>query len=195
MKNKILAAIAILALLVLVSLITYSTMNNKKQIVVLDTTAGVIEIELSQATPVTSNNFVTLAQKGFYNNTSFHRVISGFMIQGGDPNTAKSESPTNIYGTGGPGYQFDDEKFSGNYTRGTVAMANSGPNTNGSQFFIMHGDALQMPKNYVIFGRVIKGMEVVDQIASAPVTLNQFTEEESKPATPVVIKSVTIREE
>jgi len=124
-----------------------------------------------------------LAKKKFYNNTIFHRVIDGFMIQGGDPLGN---------GTGGPGYQFDDEPFDGAYSRGTIAMANSGPDTNGSQFFIMHKD-YPLPKNYVIFGRVIKGLETVDKIAQAPVT-QSATGENSTPVKPVVVRSVTILE-
>src|SRR5689334_18585146 len=96
---------------------------------VLHTSAGDITIDLNTKTPVTANNFVYLARAHFYDNTIFHRVIDGFMIQGGDPDGT---------GAGGPGYRFDDEKFEGEYVRGTVAMANAGPNTNGSQFFIMH---------------------------------------------------------
>lgn len=133
--------------------------------------------------PITVNNFVSLAKAGFYNNTIFHRVISGFMIQGGDPKGN---------GTGGPGYQFDDEPFEGEYTRGTMAMANSGPNTNGSQFFIMHQD-YPLPKNYVIFGKVIQGLEIVDKIANAPVVENSFGEK-SKPDSPVTINSISIKE-
>ena len=150
--------------------------------VILHTGAGDITIELdSKNTPITANNFITLAQKGFYDNTIFHRVISGFMIQGGDP---KGD------GTGGPGYQFNDEPITGSYTRGTLAMANAGPNTNGSQFFIMHAD-YSLPKNYVIFGRVVEGLEVVDKIAQAPVTVSRGGEE-SQPLTPVKITSVSI---
>jgi len=103
------------------------------------------------------------------------------MIQGGDP---KGD------GTGGPGYQFADESFEGEYTRGTVAMANTGPNTNGSQFFIMHQD-YDLPKNYVIFGKVTEGLNVVDKIAEASVSANQFGEM-SKPVTPIKIFSVEI---
>lgn len=150
---------------------------------VLTTSLGDITIDLNALkTPITVNNFVALARKNFYNNTIFHRVIKGFMIQGGDP---KGD------GTGGPGYQFDDEPFEGEYTRGTVAMANSGPNTNGSQFFIMHAD-YQLAKNYVIFGKVSSGMDVVDKIAEAPVQQNSG--ESSKPVSPVTVTSVTIIE-
>lgn len=158
--------------------------TEKTYTAILHTDAGDITIELNAgSTPVTVNNFVSLAKKGFYDNTVFHRVIKGFMIQGGDP---KGD------GTGGPGYRFDDEPFEGEYSRGTVAMANAGPNTNGSQFFIMHAD-FDLPKNYVIFGKVTSGMEVVDAIASAPVRANSFGEE-STPVTPVKVLTVDIRE-
>lgn len=160
--------------------------KSKTYSALLKTTAGDIKIELhAAATPITVNNFVTLSKKGFYNNTIFHRVIKGFMIQGGDPKGN---------GTGGPGYQFNDEKFDGEYTRGTVAMANSGPNTNGSQFFIMHADNTSMPKNYVIFGNVVEGMETVDKIATAEVTQSP-SGEMSKPVAPVKIEKVEIPEE
>ena len=105
------------------------------------------------------------------------------MIQGGDP---KGD------GTGGPGYTFEDEPFEGEYTRGTVAMANSGPNTNGSQFFIMHADN-PLPKNYVIFGKVISGLDVVDRIANAPVKTGLMGEM-STPVTPVKILTIDIEE-
>ncbi len=151
---------------------------------VLVTSAGKISILLDNMhTPITANNFVYLARKNFYNNTIFHRVISGFMIQGGDPSGN---------GTGGPGYTFADEPFSGSYTRGTVAMANSGPNTNGSQFFIMHQD-YGLPPNYVIFGHVTAGLDVVDKIATAPVEAGP-SGENSKPVNPVKILSVEIIE-
>lgn len=149
---------------------------------VLKTTEGDITIALNASeTPVTVNNFVSLAKKNFYNNTIFHRVIKGFMIQGGDP---KGD------GTGGPGYQFEDEPFDGEYTRGTVAMANAGPDTNGSQFFIMHKD-YELPPNYTIFGKVVSGIEVVDKIAEAPVKQEG---EGSSPVKPVKVNSVQIIE-
>jgi cyclophilin family peptidyl-prolyl cis-trans isomerase len=154
----------------------------KTYTVTLKTTMGDIVIELdSKATPVTANNFVFLAQQGFYDNTIFHRTIKGFMIQGGDPKGT---------GTGGPGYQFKDEPVTKEYLRGTVAMANSGPNTNGSQFFIMHAD-YPLPKNYVIFGQVTSGLDVVDKIATAPVT-QSMGGENSKPVSPVVVNSTTV---
>lgn len=158
---------------------------NKSHKAVLSTDKGLITIQLyAKKTPITVNNFVYLARQGFYNNTIFHRTIKNFMIQGGDPKGN---------GTGGPGYRFNDEAFTGEYLRGIVAMANAGPNTNGSQFFIMHKD-YSLPKNYVIFGQVIEGLEVVDQIAEAPVEQSP-NGENSKPVNPVVVKSVEILEE
>lgn len=150
----------------------------------IHTDKGDIEITLNaKETPITVNNFVSLARSEFYNGTPFHRVIKGFMIQGGDPNGD---------GTGGPGYKFNDEPITGAYLRGTVAMANAGPNTNGSQFFIMHAD-YPLPKNYVIFGNVTHGIEVVDAIATAPVTQSP-SGEQSKPITPVHVITASIVE-
>lgn len=157
--------------------------KSKSYQAILDTSEGQIVIDLTaDKTPITVNNFVYLSRAGFYDGTIFHRVVEGFMIQGGDPQGN---------GTGGPGYRFDDEKFDGSYTRGTVAMANAGPNTNGSQFFIMHAD-YPLPKDYVIFGKVSKGLEVVDKIATAE-TINQAGEK-SKPVNPVKINKATIVE-
>lgn len=156
----------------------------KKYSAVLSTTDGDIEIELfASKTPVTVNNFVYLAQNKFYDGTTFHRIIKDFMIQGGDPSGD---------GTGGPGYRFDDEPFTGEYTKGTVAMANAGPNTNGSQFFIMTKDT-PLPKNYVIFGKVAKGLDVLDKIAATPVERG-FSGENSSPTEPVFIEKITVSE-
>jgi cyclophilin family peptidyl-prolyl cis-trans isomerase len=159
--------------------------TRKKYQAVMSTDKGDMTIELfASATPVTVNNFVFLAKEGFYDNTIFHRVIKDFMIQGGDPTGT---------GSGGPGYKFNDEKFGGEYTKGTVAMANAGPNTNGSQFFIVHKD-VALPKNYVIFGKVVSGLETLDAIATAEVT-NSHGGEASSPKVPVKITKVTINEE
>lgn len=158
--------------------------QNKNYIATMETSLGTIKIQLNaKETPITVNNFVYLARQNYYDETIFHRTIDGFMIQGGDPRGD---------GTGGPGYKFDDEKFEGEYTRGTIAMANAGPDTNGSQFFIMHQD-YPLPPNYVIFGKVIEGLDIVDDIATAEVEMN-FSGEMSKPVDPVVVKSVLIEE-
>ncbi|MBI2436665.1 MAG: peptidylprolyl isomerase [Candidatus Magasanikbacteria bacterium] len=152
---------------------------------ILHTSKGDIMIKLrDDQTPKTVQNFVDLAQKEFYHDTVFHRVIENFMIQGGCPQGN---------GMGGPGYKFDDEPFDGEYTRGTVAMANSGPHTNGSQFFIMHTDN-PLPKNYVIFGHVEEGMDVVDAIATSEVEMS-FGGELSKPTEDIKLHSVEIIEE
>ena len=145
----------------------------------VETTAGTMTAQLfASEAPRTVNNFVFLANEGFYTDVIFHRVISGFMIQGGDPTGT---------GTGGPGYRFDDEPVTREYQRGTLAMANAGPNTNGSQFFVMHKD-YPLPPNYTIFGKLSAGEEVIDAIAGAP------TGAQDRPVTPVAIKSVTISE-
>lgn len=155
----------------------------KKYVATLHTEKGDIEIELAaSSTPITVNNFVFLAREKFYDGVIFHRTIPGFMIQGGDPTGT---------GMGGPGYKFEDEPFTGQYKRGTVAMANAGPDTNGSQFFIMHAD-YALPPNYVIFGQVTKGLEAVDAIAAAP---TETSGEGSKPVTPVKIMSVDVVEQ
>ena len=150
----------------------------------LETSEGEILVELNtKQTPTTAYNFIYLARQNFYDNTIFHRVVKGFMIQGGDPEGT---------GMGGPGYKFADEPFEGEYSRGIIAMANSGPNTNGSQFFIMHKD-YSLPPNYIIFGKVAKGIEAVDKIAEAPVQQSAGGEA-SKPVNPVKVISVEIVE-
>ena len=149
-----------------------------------ETTEGTIEFELfANDAPNTVNNFVFLARDGFYEGVIFHRVISGFMVQSGDPTGT---------GAGGPGYRFDDEPVTKGYLRGTLAMANAGPNTNGSQFFIMHQDNA-LPPNYTIFGIVRTGIDIVDAIAGTAVTMSP-NGEQSKPVSPPVINSIAITE-
>jgi len=121
----------------------------------IKTAKGDIVFELFSDATITSSNFIYLANKKFYDGLTFHRREENFVIQGGDPKGN---------GTGGPGYSFADEPVSRDYKRGIVAMANAGPNTNGSQFFITLADIPQLPKKYTIFGNVVEGMEVVDQI-------------------------------
>ena len=146
----------------------------------VQTSHGDITLELlPERSPQTVNNFVFLAREGFYDGVIFHRVIKDFMIQGGDPTGT---------GTGGPGYKFRDElEGDGTYSRGTVAMANSGPNTNGSQFFIMHKD-VGLPHSYTIFGKVTDGIEAVDAIAESK------TDRSDRPQSEVKISKIEITE-
>jgi cyclophilin family peptidyl-prolyl cis-trans isomerase len=153
---------------------------SRRYLATIETSAGTMTAELypSEA-PGTVNNFVFLAREGFYEGVIFHRVIKGFMIQGGDPTGT---------GSGGPGYKFDDEPVTRRYTRGTLAMANAGPNTNGSQFFVMHAD-YGLPPSYTIFGKLTEGEDVLDAIANAP------TGSQDRPRDPVSIAKITISEE
>ncbi len=152
---------------------------SRKYTATIDTSAGTMTAELwPREAPMTVNNFVFLAREGFYEGVIFHRVIPGFMIQGGDPTGT---------GRGGPGYKFRDEPVNKPYHRGTLAMANAGPNTNGSQFFVMHAD-YGLPKNYTIFGKLTSGEDTLDKIAGAPTGHND------RPTSPVKINSVTIDE-
>ncbi|UOF90547.1 peptidylprolyl isomerase [Fodinisporobacter ferrooxydans] len=160
---------------------------NKTYDAVIQTNLGSFTIELlPKEAPVTVNNFVFLANQHFYDNIKFHRIIKSFMIQTGDP---KGD------GTGGPGYTFKDElPPKERYQPGIVAMANAGPNTNGSQFFICTGpdsEGLNQTPNYTIFGKVIQGMDVVQKIASVPVGPSP-TGKVSAPKVPVYMKSVKI---
>jgi cyclophilin family peptidyl-prolyl cis-trans isomerase len=152
----------------------------------IKTNLGTIRFELLEdESPKTAENFRLLAEAGKYDGVIFHRVIKGFMIQGGDP------TGTGRGGQSAWGGRFNDEinsaseLYRGPYARGTVAMANAGPNTNGSQFFIMHSD-YPLPPSYTKFGRVIEGQDVVDKIATSP------TDRSDRPATDVLMESVTI---
>ncbi|HRH41844.1 MAG TPA: peptidylprolyl isomerase [Pyrinomonadaceae bacterium] len=161
-------------------------MANK--IAVIETNKGTIKFELLEAdAPKTTENFRLLAEKNYYDGVIFHRVIKNFMIQGGDP------LGMGYGGESAWGGKFNDEinrssaLYSGPYAKGTVAMANAGPNTNGSQFFIMHID-YPLPPSYTKFGRVIEGQDVVDAIANVAVNGSD------KPLEPVVMNKVTIEE-
>ncbi len=152
---------------------TNNTMNNSAQTtsekrteVMLNTNRGAITIELFTDTmPITTANFLKLARSGFYDGVKFHRVIDGFMIQGGDPLT-KDDAQKVRWGTGGPGYTIPDEFAKGlSNTRGTLSMANAGANTGGSQFFINTADNTFLDGKHPVFGRVISGMEVIDEIS------------------------------
>ena len=160
---------------------------NKKYTATIKTSQGDMTAELyAKEAPNTVNNFVFLANQGFYNGVIFHRIIKDFMVQTGDPTGT---------GRGGPGYRFNDELNTPfGYTKGTLAMANAGPNTQGSQFFICHGPgAERLPKNYTIFGKVTGGIDVLDKIATVPVRPGPGGEN-SSPVDPPKIESIQITE-
>lgn len=153
----------------------------------LHTNMGDITFSFNPSTPKTVANFIKLASSGFYDSTKFHRVIKGFMDQGGDPLT-KNDARISEWGTGGPGYQFADEINSADHnTVGTVAMANAGPNTNGSQFFINATDNAFLDGHYTVFGKVTAGLDVALAINAVK------TDSSDRPVTPVVIESVTLK--
>jgi len=158
----------------------------KKYTATIETSAGTMDVEFFPGdSPKTVNNFVCLAKAGYFDNTPFHRIIKGFVIQGGDPTGT---------GSGGPGYRFEDEPVSKDYTKGILAMANAGKNTNGSQFFIVTADLRgKLPKNYTVFGQVTSGLDVVEKLESSPVTTSS-TGEQSKPVNAVTLKKVTVQE-
>src|SRR3989344_5384248 len=163
------------------------TSVSSNPVAMLQTNVGDIEIELfADKTPKTVQNFITLTEKNFYDNTLFHRVIPNFMIQGGDPNTRAGDPRT--FGTGGPGYQIDDEFVQGlSNVKGTISMANAGPNTNGSQFFINVVDNIGLDGRHSVFGKVIKGFEVAYKISQVPTGQNDL------PVDPVRIDRIVIK--
>ena len=157
----------------------------KQYTATIRTSKGDMTLELLAAdAPVTVNNFTFLAKEGFYDGGGFHRVIKDFMIQGGCPRGD---------GTGGPGYRFRDEPVNRRYVKGTLAMANAGPNTNGSQFFIVHGDDVGLPPNYTIFGMLTEGLDVLDSLANSPVT-NTGRGENSQPSEKLGITTIEVTE-
>lgn len=168
--------------------IKINTEDNKKIMqAIFHTNKGDITIEFSESTPKTVENFVTLAKQGFYDGTKFHRVIKGFMNQGGDP-LSKDDSKTDYWGTGGPGYKFADEINSNNKNDVyTLSMANAGANTNGSQFFINVANNNFLDTKHTVFGKVISGKEVVDDINNTPTGPND------RPIEPVIIKNITLK--
>jgi len=164
---------------------TMTTENQNITKATLKTNKGDITIEFyKEAAPKTVANFVKLASEGFYDGVKFHRVIKDFMIQGGDP-LSKVENAA--WGTGGPGYQFEDEIHANNRNnKYTLAMANSGPNTNGSQFFINTNDNNFLDTKHTVFGKVVAGIEVVDAIENTP------TAAQDRPVNPMVIESIVL---
>ncbi len=167
--------------------ITNNNEEQKNMKATLHTNKGEITIELfTEQVPNTAANFADLAKKGFYDGTKFHRVIKGFMIQGGDP-LSKDDSKAAMWGTGGPGYKFNDEITPANNNAiGTISMANAGPNTNGSQFFINTAANNFLDGKHTVFGRVVSGMEVVTAIE------NTKTGSNDRPIDAMVINKITI---
>lgn len=158
----------------------------------IETDKGIIELEFFEKdTPKAVENFRLLAEHGYYDGVTFHRIVKGFMIQGGDPMGDGTGGESAWGGTFADEINRDSALYRRGYRRGIVAMANSGPNTNGSQFFIMHQD-YSLPPNYVIFGNVTRGMEVVDALAEMPTTMGGDGGM-SKPLTPPTIHKVTVR--
>ncbi len=168
--------------------VTEEVTKDKLPVVTIVTSMGSITAELYEDdAPNTVANFISLAKKGFYNGTKFHRVIKDFMIQGGDPNSKTEKTTT--WGTGGPGYWFEDEISDKRNTRYALSMANAGPNTNGSQFFIItkQGGTPWLDGKHAVFGRLTKGKDVADAIEAVPTIPNY-----DRPVNDVVIKKITI---
>jgi len=161
--------------------------QGRQYIATIKTNLGDIEVQLfPQDAPLAVNNFVFLAREGFYNSVKFNRVVKGFVIQGGDPTGT---------GAGGPGYTFADEKVTRDYIAGVLAMANAGPDTNGSQFFITLADlSSKLPKNYTIFGQVTSGFNIVQKIGDVSVVAKVSGGEVSSPTEDVHIDTISIEE-
>ncbi len=162
------------------------------EVAIIKTTAGDMTVEFwPDVAPKTVENFKTLAKKGFYDGTCFHRIIKGFMIQGGDPYT-KDPAKEAQWGTGGPGHTIKAEFNDRKHVRGVLSMARSNnPDSAGSQFFICHGEASFLDGKYTAFGKVVKGDEVLEKIATTPVTMSR-SGERSKPTERVEVKSISI---
>jgi len=192
LKKHMKKFLGILLLIIVVVLVyIFLSKSMEKETFIMKTNMGDITIELlNNARPVTAGNFSKLAKEGFYDGVKFHRVIEGFMIQGGDP-LSKDDSQRDYWGTGGPDYKIKDELNSPNENlRGTISMANAGPNTGGSQFFINLVDNLPLDSRHSVFGRVVAGMDVVDAIGAVEVDIFDG----HKPLTAVIIESVRLVE-
>jgi len=176
-----------LFILLALSLLILSCGGNNMTTATFETSEGTFTLELFEDTmPVTASNFIKLAKEGFYDGTRFHRVIPSFMVQGGDP-LSKDVSKKQMWGTGGPGYNIQDEFTDSNKNdRGTISMANSGPNTGGSQFFLNVVNNNFLDSKHPVFGKVTEGMDVVDTIVNVP------TAPGDQPVKDVVLVKVTI---
>ena len=166
--------------------------TDAKEVAVIKTTEGEMVIEFwPEVAPKTVENFKALGKKGFYDGTAFHRIVKGFMIQGGDPLT-KDASKEQRWGTGGPGYSVKAEFNDRSHVRGVISMARSAnPDSAGSQFFICHGTAKSLDHQYTAFGKLMKGDEVLEKIANTPVTAGS-SGENSKPTRRIGVESIKI---
>ena len=167
-------------------------MNASNEVAIIKTSEGEMVIEFwSDAAPKTVENFKKLARSGFYDGTTFHRIVKGFMIQGGDPNS-KDPAKENSYGQGGPGYKIKAEFNNHSHERGVISMARGpDPDSAGSQFFICLAPVARLDGQYTTFGKLIKGDDVLEKIGDTPVTRNSMGEN-SKPTKRVMIESVKI---
>ena len=183
--KKIIQLLGMLSIILFLVSCGGSAMKNRTA--VFETNMGTFKLELLESQmPITTKNFIDLAEKGYYDNTKFHRVIESFMIQGGDPLT-KDNSKKARWGTGDPGYKIKDEFAKGlSNTRGTIAMANAGPNTGGSQFFINVVDNTFLDGKHPVFGKVVEGMEIVDEITAVR------TDSQDRPLQEVVVEKILI---
>lgn len=168
------------------NIISNEVENKKIMKAILYTNKGNITLEFNTNTPKTVENFIKLAKSGFYDGTKFHRVIKGFMNQGGD-SLSKDDTKKDYWGTGGPGYKFDDEIDSNNKNnKYTISMANSGPNTNGSQFFINTAENNFLDTKHTVFGKVVNGFDVIDEINSVK------TDSNDRPIEAIIIEKITL---
>jgi len=178
--------ISLITIFILTIFLTACGRGNNMTTVKLDTNQGTIEIELfTEQMPITTANFIKLANDGFYDGTKFHRVIKGFMIQGGDP-LSKNNNQKDRWGTGGPGYTIKDEFGDVGNNKGTIAMANAGPHTGGSQFFINLVNNNFLDDKHPVFGKVTSGMDIVEKIGKTP------TGFQDQPTNDIIIEKITI---
>jgi len=186
-RKLMLMVVIIVAIIATIYLRGFDEKMTQNRIATIETNKGTFKMELFEdRMPITTKNFIDLANKGFYDGTRFHRVIPQFMIQGGDPLT-KDLNKKKMWGTGGPGYEIKDEFVKGlSNVRGTISMANHGPNTGGSQFFISVADNRFLDGKHPVFGKVVEGMDVVDKIS-----LTQRNSQD-QPVQDVVVEKVTI---
>ena len=174
-------------LLLTITLFLVSCGGSTMKTAIFETNIGTFEIELfTEQMPITTKNFIDLAEQGFYDNTKFHRVIKGFMIQGGDP-LSKDNTKKQFWGTGDPGYKIKDEFGEVGNVKGTIAMANAGPNTGGSQFFINTVNNDFLDGKHPVFGKVVSGMNIVEKISKVA------KDSQDKPLENVVVTKITIK--